>query len=148
MDPLTMSLTSAVLTQGISFLYGQAGDALRWWRERKVAGDSAADQSHQSSAEIPPLFEGRLAPLVIHSDGMDTLEQDLKELRRALADYADGIETIDPKNVALLTATDALRRAMEAVYQQRLTFLGEARPPSGPLVEGHIEIEEVAGYAR
>ena len=42
---------------------------------------------------------------------------------------------------------DALRQAMEAVYQQRLTFRGEQRLPSGPVVQGTIEVKSVAGLA-
>ena len=41
-DPFTLGAVGAVvLTEGIKFLYGQAGEALKRWRERKAAGKNA-----------------------------------------------------------------------------------------------------------
>jgi hypothetical protein len=42
---------------------------------------------------------------------------------------------------------DALRQVMEAVYQQHLTFREEQRAASGPVVEGTIDVESIAGEA-
>jgi hypothetical protein len=42
---------------------------------------------------------------------------------------------------------DALRLLLEAVYGQRITFKGERRQPSGPLVTGQIDIDQAAGAA-
>ena len=38
-DPFTLAAVGAVaITEGIKFLYGQAGEVLKRWRERKAAG--------------------------------------------------------------------------------------------------------------
>jgi len=81
-----------------------------------------------------------------HFDAVERVEEQLRELRKDLSDYADGIELVDVKDQNLLKRIDALRQILEAVYQQRITFKGEQRPPSGPVVEGRIDVEEVAGY--
>ncbi len=150
LDPLTLSAISAVaITEGIKFLYGQAGEILKRWRERK---DTAKDASIQLSntepidVMLPPVFEGQLSAPHIHFDAVERVEEQLRELRKDLSDYADGIEFVDDKDANLLLRVDALRQLLEAVYQQRITFKGEQRPPSGPVVEGRIDVEEVAGY--
>ena len=42
-DPFTLAAVGAVaITEGIKFLYGQAGDVIKWWHQRKAAGKSAS----------------------------------------------------------------------------------------------------------
>jgi hypothetical protein len=41
---------------------------------------------------------------------------------------------------------DGLRRAMEAVYGQRIAFRGEPGLSSGTVVVGEAKVEEVLGY--
>ena len=36
---------------------------------------------------------------------------------------------------------------LEAVYQQRITFRGEERDATGPLIHGSVDLEQVEGYA-
>jgi hypothetical protein len=145
-DPFTLTAVGAVvLTEGIKFLYGQAGDALKRWRERKAAGKSAGVEP--VDVQLPSeAFAGQLERPQLHFDAVERLEQELRDLRTAVADYADGIDPVNPKNEELLQTTDALRQAMEAVYGQRITFAGEPRPPSGPLVAGEANVDQVHGY--
>jgi len=149
-DPITLSALGAVaLTEGIKFLYEQAGEALKRWRERKdtTARDAKADLPQEESVvvKLPPVFEGQLSTVQIHFDAVERLEKQLLELKRGLSGYADGSEVMDSSDKALLEQIDALRQLLEAVYQQRITFKGEQRPPSGPVVEGHIDVQEVEG---
>jgi hypothetical protein len=151
LDPLTLSAMGAVaITEGIKFLYGQAGEILKHWRERKDAAKDASIQLNKTEpidVKLPPVFEGQLSVPQIHFDAVERVEEQLRRLRKDLSDYADGIELVDAKDTSLLQRIDALRQLLEAVYQQRITFKGEQRPPSGPVVEGRIDVEEVAGYA-
>ncbi len=39
-----------------------------------------------------------------------------------------------------------MRRSLEAVLGQRIRFKGEAGKPSGPLVEGEVNVDDVLGY--
>ncbi|MFL5655393.1 MAG: hypothetical protein ACJ8CB_14610 [Ktedonobacteraceae bacterium] len=150
-DPLTLSAIGAVaITEGIKFLYGQAGEILKRWRERKDADKDASTQQNKTepvNVKLPVVFEGQLSAPQIHFDAVERVQEQLRGLRGDLADYADEVEVVDIQNVNLLQRVDALRQLLEAVYQQRLTFKGEQRPPSGPVVEGHIDVEEVGGYS-
>jgi hypothetical protein len=145
-DPLTLTAVGAVaLTEGIKFLYGQAGEALKQWRERKAAGKAA--EVEPVDVQLPTdAFAGQLERPQLHLDAVGQLEQELRDLRAAVADYAQDIDEVDPSNNELLQTTDALRQAMEAVYRQRITFSGEPRPPSGPLAAGEANVDEVLGY--
>ena len=150
-EPITLSALGAVaLTEGIKFLYSQAGEILKRWRERQDTAKEASAQPNQTESvqvNLPPIFEGQLSAPKIHFDLVQRSEKELRALRKDLTDYAEGIETVDEKDENLLQTIDALRRLLETVYQQRLTFKGEQRSPSGPVVEGRIDVEEVLGYA-
>ncbi len=64
-----------------------------------------------------------------------------------MADYAQGIDKIaSPANDQLLKIIDALRCALEAVYGQHITFRGESRETSGPIVTGQVKADQVLGY--
>ena len=149
-DPLSLSAIGALaITEGIKFLYGQAGEILKRWRERKDAAQDASAQMNTTEPidlTLPAVFEGQLIAPQIHFDAVGRLQEQLRELRKDLNDYADGTEAVDPTDQHLLHNVDALRQLLEAVYQQRITFKGEQHPPSGPVVEGRIDVEEVAGY--
>lgn len=150
-DPLTISAIGAVaITEGIKFLYGQASEILKRWRERKDAAKDASiplNNTESLDVKLPPVFEGQLSAPQIHFDAVERVEEQLRELRRDLSDYADGIELVDVTDENVLRMIDALRQLLEAVYQQRITFKGEQRSPSGPVVESSIDVEEVTGYA-
>jgi hypothetical protein len=143
-DPLTLTVLGAVaLTEGIKFLYGQATELLKRRRERKDAAKTIEVEA-AATAEL----EGELKqPLVADVETLDKLEPDLRELRRTLSDYAEELEPVQPGDQKLLETTDAVRQILEAVYNQRITFRGEDRAASGPLVEAKIDVTKVAGYA-
>jgi len=147
-DPLTLSaLGSVALSEGIRFLYGQASEILKRRRDRsqETSGGSTRVQGPLELGDLE-ILAGTLEPVEIDFDAADQLDADLKMLSQRLGNYANGLEEVDPTDENLLRVTDALRRVIEAVYQQRITFKGEARPPSGPLVEGRVDVEDVVGY--
>jgi hypothetical protein len=149
-EPLTLSAMGVVaLTEGIKFLYGQAGEVLKRHREREKAAEEGRPEGKPEPLRIedPGILAGELEPVVIDFEAAERLNEDIKALSARLGNYANGLEEVDANDAAVLEATDALRRGLEAIYQQRITFQGEERPPSGPLVEGRIDIDEVAGYA-
>jgi hypothetical protein len=161
MDPATIATLGAPLLQeAIKSVVSLAGDALRRWRERRetrsagprgAAGEEALSGAPgmpevvPAAIEMPDILEGKLERIEYHLDRVERLEDDLKDLRRRLADHADGVEPVDPENADVVEATEALRRVLEAVIGQRITFKGEDRPPSGPIVEGTVDVEEVQG---
>src|SRR5258708_39898262 len=95
-DPLTISAIGAVaITEGIKFLYGQAGELLKRWRERKDAAKDASLQLNNTEpidVKLPPVFEGQLSAPHIHFDVVERVEEQLRGLRKDLSDYADGVE--------------------------------------------------------
>jgi len=144
-DPLTLTAVGAVaLTEGIKFLYGQAGDALKRLRARKAEGKSATAEPVE--VQLPSdAFAGQLERPQLQLEVVERLEQELRDLRAAVGDYAQGIDEVDTSNDELLQTVDALRGAVEAVYGQRITFKGEPRPASGPLAIGEANVDEVLG---
>jgi hypothetical protein len=141
-DPLSLAVLGAVgLTEGIKFLYGQAGEVLARWRDR----GAGRAQGEEPMAIESPLLEGQLAPARVNHETIERLEGELTGLAGRLGNYANGLQTVDPGDVEMLEAADALRRALEVIYGQRITFRGEDRPPSGPLVIGRAEVDRVIG---
>src|SRR5262249_42870647 len=137
------------LTEGIKFLYAQAGEALKHWRERKAARSASVehDSAAPTSVNLPAeAFVGQLKDPHLDLDVVARLEGELRDLRSALADYAQGVDEVDPHDKQLLETVDGLRRAMEAVYGQTITFNGESGASSGVVVVGEAKVREVSGY--
>jgi hypothetical protein len=145
-DPFTLAAVGAVvIAGGIKFLYGQAGEALKRWGERKAARKDAG--AEPVDAQLPPdAFEGQLEQPQLHFEVVEQLEQELRDLRAAVAEYAQGVDAVDVDDPGLLQTVNALRRAMEAVYGQHITFKGEPGAVSGaPLAVGKAQVEVVRG---
>jgi hypothetical protein len=147
-DPLSLAVLSGVaITEGIKFLYGQAGAILQRRRERKqgIAPDDAP-----IPIEAPAdLLDGRLEPMTIDHAAADELEPELMRLYGQLTVYAHGLQEADPNDAELRKATAQLRDAIEGVVGQRITFRGETgREPSGtPVVTGVVKAREIRGRA-
>ena len=93
-DPLGPAAMGAVaLTEGIKFLYAQAGEVLRRWRDRKADTESSADEPVE--VHLPPTaFVGQLERPRLNFEAVERLEQDLRALRAAVADYAQEIDEV------------------------------------------------------
>lgn len=154
-EALTLgTVATTVINEGIRFLYGQATEILKIWRARKNSVNISEKENVVSTdlgnneAQVSKIFEGNLLlPLKIDLKSISELEEQLCELIKDLSEYAEGIEELDLSNTVLLEKVDALRKVLEAICQQRLTFRGEQRKISGPIVEGDIIVNEVRGYA-
>lgn len=135
-DPITLAGLGAVtLSEGVKFLYGQAGEVLKRRRERKTA------------TELPPgLFETPPGALRMDLERADELELELRDLRQALAEYGQGIDELDPSNSQAVDLVDALRRTLEAVYGQPIVFKGEQRLDRVVDLSGEATVTNVRGY--
>jgi hypothetical protein len=139
-EPITLAVVgTTVLVEGVKFLYAQAGEAIKYWRERR-------DTPVPIPADAP--IEGELEPAKIDSAAMERLEGEIVELRQALDPYAADVAPalVDANNHDLIEVIEGLRRSLEAVLGQRIRFKGEAGEPSGPLVEGEVNVDDVLGY--
>ena len=73
MDPLTLSaIGGTILVEGIKFLYGQAGELLKSWRERRQKGDAA--EPPRLGSPPPNLLEGNVSPAVANLDVVNRFE--------------------------------------------------------------------------
>ena len=148
-DPGTLALASVAnlaLTEGVKFLYAQAGELLKWWRQRRDAAHDDAAKEQPVRVEPPPAIQGKAFEARPSVVAVERLEKDLRALRADLLEYVDGTEVADVSDPAYLARVDALRRALEVIYQHRLTFVGEVRPPSEPSIDVDMAAESVAGY--
>lgn len=144
-EPITLAFVGgAALTEGIKFLYGQASEALKRWREHKEAAKTLA--AVPATSDVPAIFAGDMKPLQFHLDKVGELEPQILSALPALSNYASGLMPVTTDNTPLLEQTDALRRLMEIVFQYRLTLQGEKRDASGPHAYGEADIENVRGH--
>jgi len=128
------ALGSAALGEGIKFLYAQAAEALKRWRERQ---DRPAP-SPPPTPPTPPVFTDSTGSLAFHLVKVEALEEPLRKLMHSLADYAAGNKPVNPGNSELIAAIDALRLAMEQVHQHAFTFKGEQRNGGAPGITASI----------
>ena len=147
-EPFSMGAVGAVaVTEGIKFLYGQAAEVLKRWRDHKAGKVAEAQEPIQiKPTEVTGILEGTLEAPKVDFAVLDRLHDDIRQLAGVLGSFATGLDEPDPSDHDLASAADGLRRALEAVYGQRITFAGEARPPSGPFVAGEANVDDVLGY--
>ena len=152
-DPFTLGAIGALaLTEGIKFLYTQAGALIDSWRKRRE--EKAADAEHPA----PEAKSGELAPLEQSSDldgTVDTAQpadaemvaakiSELEQAFYALAPYCGPApKPIDPGEKALLEQAGRLRDLLEAIYGQRLTFKGESREPTGTQLTANVRAQQL-----
>jgi hypothetical protein len=152
-EPVTLtaaSIGAVALTEGIKFLYGQAGELLKSWRARKerAEAESGSPSSWPVAVEIPSVFSGDRFDTVVQPKSVEELSDQLIGLRRDLAEYAAETISVNLDDPALVGRVDALRTVLEAIYNKRLTFKGEDRPASGsPAAIGIVEAKTISGEA-
>ncbi|WP_123970114.1 hypothetical protein [Streptomyces sp. TLI_185] len=140
-EPITLAAIGATaLTEGIRFLYDQAADLLRRMRDRTERPDGPIDVDAGGALDSP------LESVSIRYSRAEAQTDAIRALRRELADYADGIAEVDPADNHLLEVVDALRRLLETVYGQRITFRGELRETTGTVIDVHVSAASVDGY--
>lgn len=84
-EPVTITLAAVgtvALTEGVKFLYGQAAELLKRWRERRDAAKTTPSKTVEPAVvELPAdVFEGQLSAPQIHYDKLTKVEPRLKEL--------------------------------------------------------------------
>ncbi|MFD4867590.1 hypothetical protein [Streptomyces sp. NPDC058412] len=137
-DPITLAALGALaLSEGVKFLYVQAGEVLRQRRERRA-----------EAVELPgELFERpQAAPLRVDLERAGELEPELRQLRQALSEYGQGVDEIDPGDASTVELVDALRRTLESIYGQPIVFKGESTAGTAIDLTGEVSVKEVRGY--
>ncbi len=147
-DPLSLAaLTTAVLTQGIGFLYSQAGDLLRRRRERRAqaAGAPPPPTEVMQPVDGGEALDGQLTKRPVNEQALERHADQLAALRGLFQPYVEGDRQIDVKNRQLLDQVEAARVLLEQIYDQHITFKGEQRPGTGTVLE--TDTGDVAQYA-
>ncbi len=145
------AVTVAVLTEGVRFLYEQAGALLARRRERAAEEGAevgaAEERAAEESSPTPPVVaEPRELPAADPAL-VERFAAELRGLRADLHEYASGVDPVTTTDRELLGRVDALRRVLEAIHGTPLLFTGEQGAPQAPtVVRGRVDTDEVAGY--
>lgn len=147
MEPVTFTLAGVgaiALSEGIKFLYAEAGELLKRWLECKQKPGS--DRELQVDIRLPGAFEGHLHPATISSNTFTENERALTDAYQQLSLYATDVKAIELSDTELLKNSDNLRSVLEQILGQSLTLKGELRPPSGTtVVRGSLKADSVSG---
>lgn len=146
-EPVSLAmLGGAALTQGITFLYGQATELLKRGRERKDAAmKGAAAPTPEPSVVDAPVLAGKLNPVEVDEQAVESRREELLSLTERLSSYVSGTRTVDPSDLHLIALVEALRALLELAYRQRITFVGETREPTGSAVDVKLVATRVDG---
>ena len=142
-EPITLTTVGIVaLTQGVKFLYSQAGEFLAQWRRRKEAS-ATPETKEVSTMPVPPnVFDGPLALNDADLSILDDVGKDMLTAKKELANVVDGSSDVDLADQAFLRNVQLLRWSMEQVLGHRVTFIGEDRDPTGsPIVRGEVDVD-------
>ncbi|MHB6903996.1 hypothetical protein [Streptomyces sp. DB-54] len=134
-DPVEIAVISSALPATLTFLF-QRVERLLSSRGAEPEGDVAAPDALVGSLHLP------LQP---HEDRLQAGQSELELLRDALVHYASGEVPARASDQPLLRNLTRLRGALENIYGQHLTFEGEDRPASGPVV--HQKLTTLTGEA-
>src|SRR5262250_2637475 len=135
-EPVTLTmLGAAALTQGITFLYGQATELLKRRRDRKDADTKGASAAAPLTTVDTPILAGKLRQAEVDEQIIEARSQELLELTEGLSSYVTGTRKVDTSNATLIAQVEALRGLLELAYRQRITFDGEMREPTGSAID-------------
>ena len=135
--PMSDGFTFAALggvaaAEGIKFLYEQAAELLKAWRERRK--HTPGDEGEPPELPVPiigsPALDGQQAQHPADAALVADYYQALITLSGALSPYAQGLADIESGGTALANQAERLRAVLEEIYHQRFTFRGEQREPS------------------
>lgn len=130
------SVATAALPATLTFLYQRLDHLL-----------NRRQSTPEEEVSIPPELVGELElPLQAEESTLEQHRFTLETLHDALDQYHSGKTSIDASDDRLLRQMGRLRRVLEDVYGQTLTFAGEQRPASGSHVQQKVNI--VTGEVR
>jgi hypothetical protein len=142
-DPVTFSvLGSWAALEGIKFLYSQAAEVVKAWRERRKQKSSAP---LEVPVEASAALDGAPGGSVLDTAVLDREGAALASLVGRLSPYAQDLADLDLDDTELAEQAGQLRAILEAAYGQYFTFRGEQRPTTGTRVTVSQTLGQVAG---
>jgi hypothetical protein len=123
-DPVEIAVLSSALPATLTFAFQRL--------ERLLSSRRAEPEQDLT---VPDVLTGTLQlPLTPNEDRLQARQAELLLLRDILERYTDGGTPVAPADQSLTRNLGKLRAVLEDIYGQRLTFVGEDRPASGPFV--------------
>lgn len=121
MEPITTTLAASAIAEGVKFLYNQADQVLRSWRERRRNKDAAPPK-------LLPAPEG----VVVVAKGEPVAEPPDRDTEDTLRDLLEALEPVVAGEVPAAAdeareAAGTLRGYLEQLMRASITFEGE--PP-------------------
>lgn len=147
-DPLTLTaIGGLVAAEGIKFLYNQASELLKAWRERRRRKAEGLAVPERLEVPVVPTEALDGEPLQHGADPalLEATNAELIKLAGALAPYAEGMVDIDLDDASLAETAGRVRSLLEAAFGERFTFRGEQREPTGTTVTVRQDLGTVAG---
>ena len=149
-DGSTLSvLSGALISDGVQFLYARAGELLNWLRARKSAGAQSQSEPVPAPAVGPvgsAVLDGPLDTRRIDQGALEQLAAVIASGRGVLSPYAEGFIPVEAGDSTLLSAMGRVRRALEGVYGQTITFEGErGRGRTGAVLDVRMVLDDIYG---
>ncbi|MEV1318393.1 hypothetical protein AB0J14_20190 [Micromonospora arborensis] len=122
------TLTGAALTQGVTFIYRQLENLIRGKKDARTLVDAEADA----------ILVGSLRLAAVDPQAYEQRQREIDLLYGILTSY---LETayVREDDAHLQYLLGSVRDVLEDVYKQRITFIGEGRPPSGVSIDQEAE---------
>lgn len=141
MEPITATLTATALTEGVKFLYAQAGEMIKGWRERRSNPDATGPRlvDPPKAVTVTPSRD----PVVDPPDS--AAEDTLANLKDAVERIKDGVVPVDAPESR--RAMGLLRDYLEQLTGASITFEGE-KPRTLEASDIRVEGERVRGNVR
>jgi hypothetical protein len=136
MEPILMGVAVTALTQGVTFLYEQAGEFLTSWRARRRDGTAPSPQALPPPADV---VVGTSDPLP------DPPDEATRELLQELKDNVELIKDgkVDADDPAAREAIADLRDVLEVLLRGTITLAGEA--PRTTVADVEVVTKRVEG---
>ncbi|ALV32234.1 hypothetical protein [Streptomyces sp. CdTB01] len=147
-DPVTWGVLGGIAAKdGITFLYEQASELLKAWRERRQAVAAGATPPEELTVPVVQntVLDGEVIDPVADARLLDRESRVLVRLLGALSPYAQGQVDIEPADDELREHISRMRDVLEVVYGRRFTFRGEERDATGTSVHVNQVLGEVGG---
>jgi hypothetical protein len=118
-EPVTITLAAvgmAAITEGIKFLYDQAGELLKWRLEKHNVADGAQAVPREQPKMMPrpDVFEPDSAQASLDEEALERLAQPMDELCDKLSGVVTGRTKVVMSDAAVVMRVDALRKALES----------------------------------
>jgi len=145
-DPITLAvLGSVAATEGVKFLYGQAAELIKAFREKRKQAKAAEQVAPDLDVHLrpSPVLDAAPAPTPADTQVVAGHEAEVVQLLSRLSPYAQDLADVDVDDPQLAEGMGRLRQILEAAYGQRLTFKGEKRESTGT----RVAVKQVLGEA-